>query len=205
MSQTLDVGICDRNDNSRKWEMDPVGLYMPVISIDHHKIHDAVSHEFHADTANVVSAGLNVAFKTKAGTKVAHMLFGLDISDEVKVELIEGATWTQGSGTAIDIEFVNRYVRALSGLLLEDKNQATFTASQQVIQDVTGISGGTVFDRQYTYNAGLGASIVAESRETRHEWPLDVDTTYIMRLTQTNGNCKLTISGHWYEQEHGNG
>lgn len=168
------------------------------ITQEHYKIHNGENFERHIDSANLAVASLNVAFKTLSGTKLAHMIFGLSMSDEVLLEIIEGATWTQGSGTALNI-FNNNRNSGASTIILEDKNQPTFTASNQVIKDVTGIAGGTTFENQYTYNAGLGAIISAETRTAAHEWILKPDTTYIARTTQTDGNCKMSIDLHWYE------
>jgi hypothetical protein len=171
---------------------------VPVFDVEHEKIHKGESFERHIDSANVAVASLNVAFKTLAGTKRAHMILGWASNDEVLHEIIEGATWDQGTGTALDI-FEHSRGDGSSTLILEDKNQATFTASNQVIKNVTNIAGGTTFENQYTYNAGLGVAVSAETRAAQHEWILKADTTYIIRLTQTDGNCKMSIDVHWYE------
>ena len=46
---------------------------------------------------------------------------------------------------------------------LTEKNN--IQVSHIFMQNVTGVTGGTVIDKQYTYNAGLGAAVAAESRE----------------------------------------
>lgn len=170
-----------------------------MLQAEHSKIHEGNSYERHIDSNNIAVASLNVAFKTLAGIKLAHMLFGWASNDEILFEVIEGATWTQGSGVALNIINVNRDNANPSTIMLEDKNQAPFTASNQVIKDVTGISGGIVIDNQYTYNASLGVAVIAETRFALHEWILKDNTTYVVRLTQTAGNCKMTVNLHWYE------
>lgn len=182
-------------------EIDSVSHALSVISFEHHEIHEGHSFERHIDSANAAVAGLNVAFKTAPGTKLVHMLLGWSSNDEVLVEGLEGATWTQGTGTATTFYNHNRETINTSTAILEDKNQATFTANHQIIKDVTGIAGGEVFEKQYTYNAGLGAATTVESREAGHEWVLKPDTTYVIRLTQTDGNCKMSIDLHWYEHK----
>jgi hypothetical protein len=181
------------------FEIDNVSGKPVFISSEHHEIHEGASFERHINSNNAAVAALNVAFKTALGTKHAHMLFGWSSNDEILFEIIEGAAWTQSSGTALDIINQNRVNAYNSEIILEDKNQPTFTASNKVIQDVAGISGGTVIDPQYTYNAGVGLAVVAESRHAAHEWVLAPDTTYIVRMTQTDGNCKMSIDLHWYE------
>jgi hypothetical protein len=183
---------------------DNVSGVLTHISLEHSKIHDGVSFERHIDSANAAVASLNVAFKTLAGTTLAHMIFGWSSNDEVLFEIIEGATWTQGSGTALTIFANNRDVGGSSTVILEDKNQAEFTASNQMIKDVTGISGGTTHENQYTYNASLGQQFQAESRQAAHEWVLKNGTTYVVRITKTDDNCKMSINLHWYEHEPAN-
>lgn len=170
-----------------------------VQQTEHAEIHKGDSFKRRIDSGNSAVASLNVAFKTLPGIKLAHMLFGLSSNDEVLFEIVEDASWTQGSGTALNIVNVNRDDGGNSSLLLEDKNQEAFTANNQVMKDVTGVSGGTVIDPQFTYNAGLGASVVAESRASVHEWVLKNNTTYVIRMTQTDGNCKMSINILWYE------
>ena len=189
----------DPNDNTRLGEFDNK-FQVPIhISVEHHEIHEGDSFERHIDSANAAVATMNVAFKTLAGTKLAHTLFGYGMSDEVLIEIIEGATWTQGSGSLLTVFNHERDSGGSSELILENQGQPTFTASNAIIKDVTGIAGGTIFENQYTYNAGLGASMTAETRTDGHEWVLKANTTYIIRVTQTGGNCKMSIDLHWYE------
>lgn len=197
--ELIQTNLTDPLDDSRQWEFDNLFKTPAIISIEHHEIHEGSSFERHIDSSNAAVAGLNVAFKTLTGSKLAHMLFGWSSNDEILFEIVEGATWTQGTGTALTINNVNRNNGNASTVILENKNQAEFTASNQMIKDVTGVSGGTVFDNQYTYNAGLGASVAAETRNALHEWPLKNNTTYVVRMTQTDGNCKMSITLHWYE------
>lgn len=192
--------LVDPADNTRKAIFDNV-FKIPIFqNIEHGQIHEGVSFERHIDSSNAAVAGLNIAFKTSPDPKLAHMLFGWSSNDEILYEIIEGATWTQGSGSLLAISNLNRSSGANSDVILENQGQPTFTASNSFIKDVTGIAGGTVFENQYTYNASLGAATIAESRAAAHEWVLKADTTYIVRMTQTDGNCKMSITQHWYEQ-----
>lgn len=189
----------DPNNDSRFGEYDNIFTIPVGINVGHYQIHEGFSYERHIDSANALVAGLNIAFKTLPGTKLAHILFGWSSSDEILFEILEGATWTQGSGTALPLSNLNRNA-GNSTVILEDKNQPTFTASNQIIKDVTNIAGGTTFENQYTYNASLGASVIAESRQAAHEWVLKPDTTYVVRMTETDDNCKMSITLHWYEK-----
>jgi len=188
------------NDSTVKnARLDALTESLVCISFEHHEVHDGDSFERHIDSGNANVASLNVAFKTVDTGKLVHMLFGFGTDDEVLWEIIEGAIWTQGTGTALDINHHNRKASSPSVAILEDVNQATFTASNQFIQDVTGIQGGTIFENQYIYNASIGQNRSAEARTSGHEWVLRPDTTYVVRVTQTDGNCKMSINLHYYE------
>lgn len=199
------VKIVDPQNERRDAGFDSLIQALLIQQTEHGMIHAGHSFERHIDSGNALVASLNVAFKTAPGTKLAHMIFGYGMSDEVLIEIFEGVTWTQGSGTALDIYNNNRNSGEDSAIILEDKNQATFTASNQVIKDVTGIAGDSSldnrFENQYTYNAGLGVAITAETRTAVHEWVLKADETYVVRMTQTDGNCKMSIDLHWYEYQ----
>ena len=199
-----------RGDDSNSIITDPDGIRFGieqdakhaaplVATIEHHEIHEGCSYEVHVNSANADVAALNIAFKTLDSSKLAHMVFAWDNDDDILFEIIEGATWTQGTGTERAIQNHNLDTGGASVVILEDKGQATFTASNTVIQDVTGIAGGTVRDNQYTYRTGVGGTGGGESRAATHEWILKRNTTYIIRSTQTGGNCRMTNTLHWYE------
>ncbi|MCK5601708.1 hypothetical protein KAR91_07570 [Candidatus Pacearchaeota archaeon] len=185
----------DSDGNTTPIIMDGESGGLITITTEHAKIHEGISFERHIDSNNATVATLNVAFKTGPIGEV-NIIQGWSASDTVLFEIIEGATWDQGSGTALDISNHNRN-RGASTLILEDKNQATFTASNQVIQDVTNVSGGTTFERQLTYEPKQAGG---NTRASTHEWELMPDTTYVFRITKTSaGNSKMSIDLHWYE------
>jgi hypothetical protein len=180
--------------------IDSVSGSMQVINFEHHALHEGNSYEIHIDSANAAVATLNVAFKTLAGTGKVHMLFGWASNDEIKWEILEGATWTTDTGTVTTVYNQNRDSANVSTLILEDDTATpTFTATNSVLKDVSITGAGTAIDTQYTYNAGLGVAVSAESRRGSHEWLLNDNTTYVVRMTQTDGNCKMSIDLHWYE------
>lgn len=166
-----------------------------TIETEHEKVHDGVSFCRQIDSNNSAVATLNAAFKTKDSGDI-HILFEFGASDTAQFELIEGATWDQGSGTALDI-FNHKRDGGDSTLVLEDKNQVAFTASNQLIQDVTTVTGGTVIYNKFTYAArqvGGGSRSVVIERE------LKADTTYVFRAAKTGGGtAKLDIDLNWYE------
>jgi len=195
------VFLADPEDISRLAEFDNYFKALLCQTIEHHKLHEGYTWKKYIHSANLAVTTMNVAFKTLPGDKLAHMLFGFSSNDEILFEIIEGATWTQGSGTALDLVAVNRAKGGTSEVILEDKAQVTFTASNQVIKDVTSVAGGTVIDDQYTYNASLGANKFVESRSAGHEWPLKPNTSYVVRMTKTDQDCKMTIGLIHYEHE----
>jgi hypothetical protein len=191
--------VQDPDDDTRTGKFDSK-VKVPIFqNTEHAEIHAGDSFERHIDSVNAAVVGLNAAFKTLSGTKLAHMLFGFGSSDEILWEILEGATWTQGSGSLLTVFNHNRNEGGASAIILEDQGQPAFTASNSIIKNVTGIAGGTVFENQYTYNAGVGLNLSAETRAAHHEWVLKANTTYIARMTQTGGNCKMSIDLHWYE------
>lgn len=201
--KAIPVKIVDPNNENRDAKINSLVQALEFLSVEHGKIHEGNSFERHIDSANQAVVSLNVAFKTAPGTKLAHMIFGFGSSDEILIEILEGVTWTQGSGSVLEINHHNRAIGNESTVILEDKNQASFIASNQIIKNVTGIdgdsSGERIFENQYTYNAGLGVAVIAETRTAAHEWILKPDETYVIRMTQTDGNCKMSIDLHWYE------
>jgi hypothetical protein len=187
------------DEEGRELEFDNKFKVPVFATIEHHEIHEGDSYEIHIDSANAAVASLNLAFRTLPGEKLVHLLCGWSSSDEILFEIVEGAGWTQGTGTATTFYNLERNSSNTSTTILENKNQATFTASNQVIKNVTGVAGGTVLDKQYTYNASVGQNRTAETRNATHERILKSNTNYLIRMTQTDGNCKMSISFFFYE------
>lgn len=194
------IQLQDPDNDIRLAKFDSKFKVPVVINAEHSEIHEGCSFERHIDSANAHVSSLNVAFKTLNSAKLAHMVFGFTASDTVLFEIFEGATWTQGSGTLLTIFNNERDSGGNSLVMLEDNGQPTFTASNAVIQDVTGIAGGIVFENQYTYSEKKSGG---DTRQSSHEWDLKRDTTYIIRMTETSGNCKMSIDLHWYEHTTG--
>ena len=168
-----------------------------AITYPHHEIHGGssfftvVTNESMADNDTLV-----IAFKTPAGTKRMHMVWSASTLVGCHMDMLEGPSWTQGTGTAVAI--MNRYRQASpdSSMLLEDKNQATFTASDEIIQDPTSLSGGS---------ASLPVYIFGDKKTTggeggdRDEWIMKPDSTIAIRMTADGGSNKGQIILSWYE------
>lgn len=193
------------NGSGNVANIDDVSSSFQVINFEHHEIHEGDSFERHVDSANAAVATMNVAFFTASGTKKAHMLFGWSSSDEIFWEICEGATWTQGTGTVQNVFNINRDTGdGGSTVILEDDTQPTPTANNQILKDVTVTACTKLIDNQYTYNAGLPQSSSAETRQSGHEWVLKPDESYLIRMTKTDANCKMSINLHWYEHTDSN-
>jgi hypothetical protein len=188
----------DPDDSTRLGEFDNKFKVPIYITIEHHKIHKGDAFERHIDSGNAAVASLEVAFKTLSGSKLAHILFGFGSSDEILFQIYEGATWDASSGTALTGNNNNRDNGSASTVLLEDTTTGSFNTAG-ITKDPTNSAGGTLIEQQYTYNAGIGAAVSAESRHAGHEWVLKDNTTYLIKMTQTGGNCKMSIDLHWYE------
>ena len=141
MNQSAGVSFnADPDDPTRMAEFDSLFKIPFTISGEHHETHEGASYERHVDSGNVATSSLNATFKTAAGTKRMHILVGWSSDDETLFEIIEGATWTQGTGLALDVFNLRRDITASSSVIQENVNQPSFTANSQVMKDVAGIS-----------------------------------------------------------------
>jgi hypothetical protein len=175
------------------------------VTNEHHEIHDGSSYEIHVDSANATVASMEIAFKTLTGSKLAHMLFGFSSNDEISFAIYEGASWDASSGTAVPAKYNNRSVAAVSTLILEDTTTGSFdTIGVTKNPTNSAVGGADRMEFQYTYNASLGVSVTAESRHAAHEWVLKANTTYLIIMTATDANCKMSIDLHWYEHTNKN-
>jgi hypothetical protein len=168
-----------------------------VIDYEHHEIHAGSSFNVSAtDTSLANGETLNIAFKTPAGTKRVHLIDECAILISGYLEIIEGCTWNNQTGTKVPIYNRKREATMRSSILLEDQAQLAFVASDNVMANVVNVAGGTIISTQYAFGARNTIGIV--TRNT-NEWILKPDTTYCIRLTSSDNNNKAEIVLDWYE------
>ena len=176
--------------------IDKVSGALAVVSFAHHEIHEGDS--FFADVVDLVMANadtINIVFKTPPGTKRAHMTFGFSTAVGGHVDVLEGPTWNQGTGTAVGIFNRKREATMNSSMLLEDLNQVAFTASDELILNPTGLAGGTTIHDVYAF----GAQKVPAGGREENEILLLPDSTYCMCFTADGANNKGQLVLNWYE------
>ena len=170
-----------------------------IITIDyaHHEVHGGSS--FASDVVDTTLANAEticLAFKTAAGTKRIHLIEKWIVLVSGYIDLIEGPTWTNQTGTKVPIYNRKRETTMKSSVLLEDQAQLGFVASNNVIGNVTGLSGGTTISTEYAF--GTRRSPASRARGT-NEWILKPDTQYCIRLTSTANSNAAQIILDWYE------
>ena len=184
-------GVCDEMTNS-----------LITISYEHHEIHEGDSFVVSiVDTTMASAETLVLAFKTPAGTKRAHLIYEYSTLTGAHCELIEGPTWDQGSGAAVTITNRLRAASPASSILLENRGQVTFTASDEMISNPTTLSGGTVIDTNYSFGSN---KLPESSRRGQHEFILKPDSTYAIRFTSDASSNKGQIIVDWYEHTDSN-
>lgn len=166
------------------------------ISYEHHETHGG-SHFVSScvDTAMSVNDTLIMAFKTPTGTKKAHVVLAYAAGSAAHLEILKGATWTQGTGTNTLIGN-NNHDSANTSILLEDLNQAAFSATNQtLIVNPTLTGSGTCREDWYTFiNKGEGTQ-----DRGAEEHVLDDNETYAIRFTADDNSSAGYIKMHWYE------
>jgi hypothetical protein len=192
--------LVDPTNPSRQAEFDNKFKVPVHINVEHYAIHKGDSFEIHIDTADTAVTGLDVAFKTLAGSKLAHMIFGFAASDTVLWQIYENATWDPSSGTAIPSKNNNRDDNGNSEVVLENTTTGSFDTGG-ITKDPTNpsVAGATLFEQQYTYTTKVAGG---DTRQAAHEWVLKNDTQYLVRITKTSAsNAKYSIDLHWYEHQ----
>ncbi len=134
-----------------------------------------------------------IAFKTPNTAKLIHFLPGAWSKGQGRLELLEGATWTQGTGSAIPV-WNSNLDDGSSSTILEDRAQPAFTASDEVMTGVTITAAGTVKG-----DLTVGDGKAGEGARADHEIVLKRDTQYTLRYTSeaASGQCRLFPT--WYE------
>ncbi len=191
------VSLQDPDDATRQGEFDTLFKIPVVIDVAHHEIHEGDS--FHCgsiDTAMGNTDTLIIAFKTPSGTKRVHMFHSFITLTGGHLEIIEGPTWTNQTGTKQPVYNRKREASMSSSALLEDQAQAGFVASDNMILNPTGLSGGTAIHTHYAY--GQKNQFTGRGRDTE-ENILRPDTQYAIKFTSDAASNAAQMLLDFYE------
>jgi hypothetical protein len=190
-----DNSLIDGVDGSRRAKLDNLAKVLLVMPHSHHEIHEG--HRYFVSISNS-SMGINdtlvVAFKTGSAPKRMHVKFSFNALAAVHLDILEGPTWTQGTGTLVSL--VNRRRdSANSSFLLEDQGQPTFTASDKIIKDPTITDSGTILPdgRSFGTKHGGGGDFAAD------EFIFKPDTQYAIKITADIGSNGAQLEIDHYE------
>lgn len=171
-----------------------------TLSYEHHEAHEGDA--FIADIVDESMADdetLSLAFKTPTGTKLAHVIIEASTLVGGDLKFYEGATWIQGSGSAVSIINHLRTANPISSILLENRQQATFTASDELIGNVTGVNVGSATLLTTRWMWGVRNRSAAGQLRGQLEFILKADTQYLILFTANGGSNAAQVSMNWYE------
>lgn len=191
------VHIADPSDTTRVGEFDTVFQIPVTIDVAHHEIHEGDS--FHCcgtDTELADEATLILTFKTPAGTKRVHMLHSFVTLTGGHLEILEGATWTNQTGTKQPIFNRKREASMNNSGILEDQAQAGFVASNNMILNPDSVAGGTAIHTHYAYGAKNFYS--GQGRELE-EFILKPATQYAFKFTADAAANAAQMMLNFYE------
>lgn len=189
----------DPGDSTRQGSFDEL-FEVPVHqSVEHSEIHEKRMFMAHfADEAMNDNDTIHLAFKTPNTTKRLHMVAEFVTLVGGDLNVIEGPTWTTNTGSLCPV--VNHFREAApdSSVVLEDKTATpAFTATDNILSNVTGVSGGTSIQRRYAW--GVKNRSGAGSLRGSLELVLAPDTQYVVTFTADGGSNKGQVILEWYE------
>jgi len=179
--------------DTRRARIDLTTHTLQVIDYEHHEIHSGSFFRVQANDDNTDE--LIVAFKVEDGTKKTHMVFEWVNEGAGYLQLIEGPTWTTGTGSDITVKNSRRDSTKTS--ILQGDATGTF-ANGNVTINPTGFTGGSVIsdNREYTTAKAGGSSGFRAS-----EIILKNNEIYAFVWTNTEILPKgVQIRMSWYEQ-----
>lgn len=167
--------LIDPDDNTRRQEFDNLFKAPITIDVDHHELHEGHAFMAHGvDTSMSATDTLIMAFKTPNSSRLLHMVISGHFKAAGHLNVDEGCTWTAETGAATTVYNRERDGTFSSSGILENADQAAFTASGKYILNPTGYAAGTILHSDYTWSSG---PIGGGSRATE-EIILSRDTAY---------------------------
>lgn len=163
-----------------------------VLDYPHHELHQGNMYTLVAHTGGATATALALAFRLPAGTKRMHAVVEWKSSGAAHLDIVEGATWDTGSGSAVNA--VNHNRNSANTSQVEGDATGSFVAGTAV-QDPTTIAGGTIIHQEYEF-AGNQESVAERSER---EWILKNDETHVVRLVSDDGAEGLWLAITFYE------
>lgn len=188
--------LIDPTDNSRRQEFDTMFKAPVIMDTAEHELHEGNSFTVTVvDTSMTTSDTLSISFKTPDSAKLFHMILSAEFKAAAHLNIDEGGTWTAETGTATTI--FNRLRDGTLGTsgILENADQAAFTANGAVILNATGYAEVLVLTTVYTFSQGVlgGGSRAVE------EIILDRNQTYVFIITADAGSNGAWMQLSWHE------
>lgn len=167
-----------------------------VIESTHHEIHEGetFTSQF-VDLTLALNETIILAFKVQNDGNLLHMVAQASTLVSGHLDVLEGPTWTTGTGAQNTVYNRNRDGTPASSGILEDTT-SSFVANDAVVSNPTGLSGGTLI--QSIYGFGATQRISSEAREDS-EWVLKANTTYAIRFVSDANSNKAQVILNWYE------
>lgn len=182
-----DVQIIIAGSDNAPFEKDHITDALVVISGPHREIHEgemfSVSYKS-PDGAPIADDG-TIIFVLTTGSLYAHLSTTIAGGGDAQVELREGVTVT--GGTAM-VEF--------------NRNRASDNvATVAVVRDPGAIvDAGTLIEDIFS-PGGTGGNAPGNISGQRLEWVLNINTVYMLRLTNRAGNAQpMSLEAIWYEE-----
>lgn len=167
---------------------------MTCIDYVHHEVHEGNAFVYNeVDESMLDDAVVMIVFRTPATGKKIHFFWDVNWKAAGHIQLFEGPTWTQGSGTQRPIFNRNR-ASGNNSVILEDTTGA-FLPTMNVISKPALFAGGTVIRAEYVFS---DKKIGGQSRDD-NEMILAPDTQYGFICTADAGTNAVNILLSWYE------
>lgn len=165
-----------------------------AITMDECLLHEGCCYRaFHKIAGMAKDDTLCVCFKTPASKyriQISEINWGTLNAGEI--EVIEGATWTGGTGTTIDVIQRERGLPENSELL--EDSTGSFQKSNKLSINPTNISGGRIINTDSTIIKKSAELISIKDKE-----PLARDMTYIFKITANASDNTAEIKILWSE------
>lgn len=158
-----------------------------LVTIDeiHRKIHQGILFSSSHYASAVANDATVLLLITTAADTYAHMRFGIAVSGNCEIELLENPTTTDpGTG----LSEVNR-----------DRTSAT-TADVTVAHTPTVSVDGTTVFHGFIPGGHARAVPIGGQHRSFEEWVLIADEEYVLRVTNRSGGAAvIAVSLDWYE------
>jgi len=168
---------------------------LAAIDVPHREVHEG--HSFVTNTVDTdmdAAATLILAFKTPNTPAWGHMIASFGAKATGHMDIIEGPAWTNQTGSQNPIYNRDRN-SALKSAILEDQSSAAFTATENVILNPTGLTGGTIIQSIYSWS---DKKTTTKDRD-QAEIILAQDTQYAVRYTSDGATNAGELILNWYE------